>query len=153
MGRRGDPRVVALRRSYLGASPTRVPKVALDQDRQVRPKRDFENFVDRFRIAEAFERENEQTLLNIETHQTRRYVQAHESRVLLLRFEKRRKVGRVVGDEHLAVEDGPTHDRPIFARAHSEPRDVRRFPMAALASDCHEFRTQALVDEEFHERA
>jgi hypothetical protein len=37
------------------------------------------NFVDRLGIAKAVKRENEQTLLDVQAHQPRRHIQAHQS--------------------------------------------------------------------------
>jgi hypothetical protein len=55
-----------------------VPNIAFYQDRTIRSQRDLNDLVDWFGGAQAFKCEREQALLNIEAHQTRRYIQAHE---------------------------------------------------------------------------
>jgi hypothetical protein len=75
----------------------------------------IKQFVDRFNISDAIKGESEQPPLDVETHQSRRHIQADQSGVHALPTEERREIGRVVGYEHIAIVDSPAHDRPIFA--------------------------------------
>jgi hypothetical protein len=88
-------------------------------------KRDLQQFIDRFAIAEAIEGESEQPLLNSEAHQTWSHVETNQSGMNLLTPRQRGEVRRVVGDKHVAIGDCATHNRPVVARAQPKPGDMR----------------------------
>src|SRR6266850_7114464 len=126
--------------------------ITLDSDCSVFPQRHLEQFVYWFRTPESIERESEQTLLDIKTHQPGRHIQGHESGVQSLPAEQGREIRRIVGDEHVTVGDRAAYDRPVGARAQAAPRNMRRFLVTTRVRERDELRTQAFVDQELHAR-
>src|SRR6516164_4372838 len=96
-------------------SPASWKIIALDMDDLVFVERDLQQFVDGLAVPEAIKSESKQPLLHIQAHQTRRHVDTYQAGVHLLTPEQRPEIRGVVGNEHIAIRNRATHDRPILA--------------------------------------
>jgi hypothetical protein len=66
--------------------------------------------------------------------------------------DQRLEIECVVRYQHVAIIDGPAHDRPVFARAQPQPRNMSGFSISAFAREPDELGTQAFVNQELHAR-